>query len=110
MRVQLLGQEDPLEEEWKPSPVFLPGESHGKRSLAGYSTWGCKELDITEWLSTHTHLHITISNSSRSLFFSDLIRLVVNTVFGSQGRTGEKSSKNLHFVNTFVKVVKHVLR
>ena len=35
-----------------PTPVFLPGESHGQRSLAGYSPWGCKELDTTEWLST----------------------------------------------------------
>ena len=33
---------------WQPTPVFLPGESHGQRSLAGYSTWGHKELDITE--------------------------------------------------------------
>ena len=33
---------------WQPTPVFLPGESHGQRSLAGYSPWGCKELDTTE--------------------------------------------------------------
>ena len=30
-----------------PTPVFLPGESHGQRSLAGYSPWGCKESDST---------------------------------------------------------------
>ena len=28
-----------------PTPVFLPGKSHGQRSLAGYSSWGCKEAD-----------------------------------------------------------------
>ena len=39
----------------QPSPVFLPGESHGQRSLAGYSPWGCKELDMTEQL-IHTHI------------------------------------------------------
>ena len=33
---------------WQTTPVFLPEESHGQRSLAGYSTWGHKELDITE--------------------------------------------------------------
>ena len=33
-----LGQEDPLERGWQPTPVFLPGESHGQRSLVGYST------------------------------------------------------------------------
>ena len=32
----------------QPTPVFLPGESHGQRSLAGYSPWDCKELDMTE--------------------------------------------------------------
>ena len=34
-------------------PVLLPGESHGERSLAGYTPWGHKELDTTEQLSTH---------------------------------------------------------
>ena len=46
--IQSLGQEDPLEKEWQPTPVFLPEESHGQRSLAGYSPWGRKELDMTE--------------------------------------------------------------
>ena len=44
----ILGQEDPLEEEWQPTPVFLPGESHGQRSLVGYSPKGHKESDTTE--------------------------------------------------------------
>ena len=34
--------------EWLPIPVFLPGEFHGQRSLAGYSPWGHKKLDTTE--------------------------------------------------------------
>ena len=38
---------------WQPTPVFLPGESHGQRSLVGYSPWGCKESNTAEWL-THT--------------------------------------------------------
>ena len=37
--------------DWQPTPVFLPGEFHGQRSLAGYSPWGHKELDLTEWLT-----------------------------------------------------------
>ena len=36
--------------KWQPTPVFLPGKSHGWRSLAGYSLWGCKESDMTERL------------------------------------------------------------
>ena len=34
--------------KWEPTPVFLHGESHGQRSLVGYSPWGCKESDMTE--------------------------------------------------------------
>ena len=34
--------------KWQPTPVFLPGESHGQRSLAGYSLRGLKELNMTE--------------------------------------------------------------
>ena len=43
----------PWRRKWQTTPVFLLGESHGQRSLAGYSPWGPKELDTTE-LSTHT--------------------------------------------------------
>ena len=38
----------PWRRKWQPTPVFLPGQSHGQRSLAGYSPWDCKELDMTE--------------------------------------------------------------
>ena len=40
--------EDPLSEGWQLTPVFLPGEFHGQRSLAGYSPRGHKESDTTE--------------------------------------------------------------
>ena len=64
--VRSLSREDPLEKEmatpsipwrrkWQPTPVLLPGKFHGWRSLAGYSSWGCKELDMTQWL----HFHLT---------------------------------------------------
>ena len=43
--VPSLGQEDPLEMRMQPTPLFLPGKSHGQRSLAGYSPWGHK-LDM----------------------------------------------------------------
>ena len=48
MWVPFLGREDPLRRAWQPTPVFLPGESHGQRNLAGYSSWGPKESDTTE--------------------------------------------------------------
>ena len=64
VQVQRLQESDTLEDHWKsnsynlrayflekkmqPTPIFLPGESHGQRSLVGYSPWGGKELDMTE--------------------------------------------------------------
>ena len=38
----------PWRRKWQPTPVFLPGESHGQRSLAGYSPWGHTQSDTTE--------------------------------------------------------------
>ena len=51
----------PWRRKWQPTPVFLPGKSHGLRSLAGYSPWGHKELDVTDWLGTHTHSWLNFS-------------------------------------------------
>ena len=41
----------PWRRKWLPTPLFLPGEFHGQRSLEGYSPWGCKELDMTDGLT-----------------------------------------------------------
>ena len=45
----------PWRRKWQPTPVFLPGEPHGQRSLGGYSPQGRKELDTTEQLHSLTH-------------------------------------------------------
>ena len=47
----------PWRKDWLPTPVFLPGEFHTERSLAGYSPWGHQELDTTERL-TLFYLHV----------------------------------------------------
>ena len=47
----------PWRRKWQPTPVFLPGESHGGRSLVGCSPWGCKESDVPELL----HFHFSLS-------------------------------------------------
>ena len=49
--VQSLAWEDPWEKGLQTTPVFLPGKLHGQRNLAGYSPWGCKELDKMERLT-----------------------------------------------------------
>ena len=45
--------------KWQPTPVFLPGKSHGQRSLAGYSPQGHKESDMTEHACTTTNMFCT---------------------------------------------------
>ena len=44
----------PWRRKWQPTPVFLPGKSHGQRSLAGYSPWGCKRVRH-DLATKHTH-------------------------------------------------------
>ena len=44
--------------EWQPSPVFLPGESHGQRSLAGHGPWDLRESDMIE-VTKHARKHNT---------------------------------------------------
>ena len=46
----------PWRRAWQPTPVFLPGESHGQRNLAGSHPQVCNESDTTEWLSTAPHI------------------------------------------------------
>ena len=45
----------PWRKAWHPTPVFLPGESNGWRSLVGCSPWGCKESERLKQLSMYTH-------------------------------------------------------
>ena len=44
----ILVGKSPCRRAWQPTPAFLPGESHGQRSVAGYSPWGHTESDTTE--------------------------------------------------------------
>ena len=57
-RAQSLGQEDPLEKEMATHSSILAWESHGQRSLVGYSPWGIKESDMIEHTRTNPHLHL----------------------------------------------------
>ena len=48
----------PWSRKWQSALVFLPGKFHGQRSLAGYSSWGHKELDTTEHMCTHANFAV----------------------------------------------------
>ena len=60
MWVRSLGQEDPLEEETAIHYSILPDQSHGQRSLVGYSSKDCKELNMIEQLHLHTRYKMKI--------------------------------------------------
>ena len=71
--------------KWQPTPVLLPGESHGGRSLVGYSPWHRKELDTTERLHFHFHFQYFIASVIYSLIKS---RLSIIPWFVSCGEWG----------------------
>ena len=76
--VWFLCQEDPLEEEMAThSSIFCLENPHGQRSLAGYSPWGHKEPDTTEWHSTHTNIH---THCILNIFFSGNIHSMAKHV------------------------------
>ena len=51
----------PWKRKWQPTPVFLPGESYGQRSLVGYNPWGHKSWTQLKWLSTYIQKHMCSS-------------------------------------------------
>ena len=61
-----------LRRKQQPAPVFLPGESHGQRNLAGYSAWGHKVLDRTE--------HAYTSKENTASFFRSIQGAMTNPV------------------------------
>ena len=56
----------PWRRAWQPTPVFLLGESHGQRSLVGYSPWGCKESDPTEVTAMPSYMQIVSTKQNDS--------------------------------------------
>ena len=56
-------EKTPWRREWLPTLEFLPGVFHGQRSLAGYSPWSLKELDMTEAINTFIILTTSIRSS-----------------------------------------------
>ena len=61
-----LGRTSCWRRKWQPTPVLLPGKSHGWRSLVGYSPWGLEELDTTERLNFHFTSCIGEGNGTHS--------------------------------------------
>ena len=71
--------------KWQLTPVFLPGEVHGQRSLAGYSPWDCKELDTNERLSLTEGLRGSVHLAEASLIRIQLSTLSEQDIISCPG-------------------------
>ena len=84
--------------KWQPTPVFLPGKSHGQRSLVGCSAWCLKELDMTEWQTLTNKYVYTINIYMHTWTFSCFshVWLCDPTVCSSPGSFvhGDSACKN----------------
>ena len=79
---------------WQPTLVSLPRESHGQRSLEGYSPWGCQELDMTERLSTahagKVSLDVDLAISHTKAYVHKKTRIVFTVALLLTAPTGSK--------------------
>ena len=87
--------------KWQSTPVLLPGKSHGRRSLVGYSPWGRRESDTTERLKlslSRTHSDV------QSFLYADLNLPIENHLFVLINSVSPVSSdlSRLYFYNLYV--------
>ena len=68
----------PWRRAWQPTPVFSPRESHGQRSLAGYSPWDCKESDMTKQLIMHAHNYYIFQLFSGTVYIGQTTEIFNN--------------------------------
>ena len=80
--------------KWQPTPVFLPGKSHGRRSLVSYCPWGRKESDTTEQLHFTSHKDFDIVNKVEVDVFLEL-----SCFFDDPKDVGNLISGSLPFLN-----------
>ena len=89
--------------QWHPTPVLVPGKSHGRRSLVGCSPWGRKELDMTEQLHFHfTFMHWRRKWQPTPVFlprYSHVWRSLVG--YSPWGRKESDMTEQLHFHFTY---------
>ena len=74
----------PWRRQWQPTPVFLPGESYGRRSLVGYHPQGCKESDTTERL--HSLTERVFSSTDLRLSYTEFLPLFFSSFHSTSPR------------------------
>ena len=79
----------PWRRKWQPTPVFLSGKDHGQRSLAGYSPWGGKELDMTQQLDDD-------NNNTQYPAWKNTVKFTVWNIQTQVTRQAEKQENMAH--------------
>ena len=101
-QVRSLDWEDPPEKgmQHSPTPIFLPGEFHGQRSLVGYRPWGHKELDTTQWLTLS--LYSLYRNPLSDVWFGNTLSFSVHPPEDVFQRTKPFNVDEVQFINFFL--------
>ena len=96
-QVEYLGWEDSLEREWLPTPVLLPEESPGQRSLVGYSPWSHKKSDMTEQLTLWNMIfYVFGEGNGNPLQYSSLGNTMDRGAWQSTAHAVAESATNTH--------------
>ena len=83
----------PQRREWQNTPVFLPGEFHGQRSLVGHSPWGCRESDTTERLTLKKAHRKKTKNKSKQA------KVIISQVIKWEAHTKKMHEKIFNITN-----------
>ena len=94
----------PWRRKWQPTPVFLPGESHGQRSLKGNSPWGCKESDMTKHTCT-SYIHDIKGTMPYILYIHILLYIAIGDSFLSSVKRFWQTC--FHFTLYNIKMLPH---
>ena len=86
----------PWRKEWQPTTVFLPGEFHNQKSMAGYNLWNCKESDMTEGPTPDSqYAHASADNPFINLYTMTCYKYVIFSFWNSQIRSVAQSCLTL---------------
>ena len=87
-------RKSPWRRAWQPTPVFLPGESQGQRSLAGCSPWGQKESDTIQ-ATQHAHRRYQLQEKERAFHMEVWLSPPIST---QQSTLAPGTGDNRHFI------------
>ena len=99
----------PCRRAWQPTPVFLLGESHGQKSLAGYSLQGCKESDTTDMNACTAQLSGNIKITKTKNYYQSITCDTLKYVLSGTLLLGFKAITKIRFSTTITSAITTIL-